>query len=87
MWGFRAEPAAVAEAIRLVVIAAVGFGLLKWTPEQQAMLLAVVSVILTMFVRQNVTSQVTLEQAGTTQAQVHDVAANPTAVLTVSRLP
>lgn len=86
MWGFRAEPAAVAELIRLVVIALVGFGVIHWTTEQQAMLLAVVSVALTFFVRENVTSQATLHKAGVTQAQVESVAADPNTVLTTTRV-
>lgn len=81
MFGFRAEPAAVAELIRLVLIACVGFGLIHWTSEQQAMLLAVVSAVLSFFVRQNVTSQATLHKAGTTQTEVERVAEDPATVL------
>ena len=83
MWGFRAEPAAVAEFIRLALIAVIGFGLLNWTVEQQAMVLAVVSAGLSFFVRQNVTSQETLKKAGTSQAQVEAVAADDSKKMSV----
>jgi hypothetical protein len=82
MWGFKAEPAAIAEVIRQFVFALVVFGLVNWTETQQAALLSVVSVVLTLFVRQNVTSQATLEEAGVTQQQVAAVADNPRMVLT-----
>lgn len=83
MWRLKAEPAAIAEVIRLALIAAVGFGLLKWTVEQQAMLLALVSAVLSIFVRQSTTSEATLKAAGTSGDQVAAVAADPNKSLTV----
>jgi uncharacterized membrane protein affecting hemolysin expression len=81
MWGFRAEPAAVAELFRLVMFLAIAFGWVQWSDSQQGTVLAVVSAVLTLFVRQNVTTQVTLEKAGVTQAQVAAVAESPTKIL------
>lgn len=77
MWGFRAEPNAVAEAIRQGVIALVGFGVLHWTTEQQALLLAFVSAALSLFVRSQVTTESTLRKAGTTKDVVEAVAVDP----------
>ncbi len=86
MFGFRAEPAAIAELVRLVFIALMGFGVIHWTDAQMASVLAVLSVVLTFFVRQNVTSQATLAKAGTSQEQVERVADSPTQTLTVSHV-
>lgn len=84
MWGFRVEPAGVAEAIRQILFMVVLFGLVSWTDAQQAAVLSVVSAVLSLFVRQNVTTAKTLQQAGVTQDQVARVADNPAQVLTVS---
>lgn len=63
MIGFRAEPTAVVSAIRLCIHAAIAFGL-DWTPEQVVTLMAAVEAVLMVFLRQQVTSDRTLDRSG-----------------------
>lgn len=69
MFGFKAEPALIAGAIRAVILCAVSFGL-KWTGEQVASLMLAVEAVLTLVLRQSVVSQNTLEKSGTTVKEV-----------------
>jgi hypothetical protein len=71
--GWRAEPVAIAAAIRACILAATAFGL-AWTPEQIASLMLAVETVLALVLRAQVTTDATLTQAGTSRAEVHDAA-------------
>lgn len=77
MLGFNAEPAVIAGAIRAIILCAVAFGL-KWSADQIAALMLAVEAVLTLVVRQTVTSQDTLHAAGLTQRGVTEMAASRT---------
>lgn len=76
-FGFNWEPVMIAEVIRLGMLALVSFGL-TLTTEQQVTILALVSALLAVVTRQNVTSQDTLHDAGLTQKSVVKMAAENT---------
>jgi hypothetical protein len=86
MWGFRVAPTLVAEALRQLMFLAIGFKFIEWTSEQQGLVLSFVSALLAFFVSQNVTTNKTIERAGTTPEEVHKVAQNPDQVMTVQNL-
>ena len=73
MTGWRVEPVAVAAAIRAVILAAVAFGL-EWTGEQVAAVMLAVETVLVLVLRSQVTSNDTLQRAGTSRQQIQDVA-------------
>lgn len=70
MLGFKYEPTAIAEAIRLALIALALGGVLQLDDKVILAIVGATSAILSLFVRQSVTSQNTLERAGTSQAAV-----------------
>jgi hypothetical protein len=63
----------------MCLYALIAFQIIVWTDVQIVALLAAVDSVLTLFVRSNSTSQVTLEQAGTSQAHVEALAKANTA--------
>jgi hypothetical protein len=69
-FGFKWEPTAIAEAIRLVLIAFALSGAIHLDDKVILAIVGAVSAVLSLFVRQSVTSQNTLEKAGTSQAAV-----------------
>lgn len=69
MWGFNWEPALIAAALRSLLLAAALFGA-SLSPEQIAGIMVAAEAILAIVVRQNVTSQNTLQAAGTSQKEV-----------------
>lgn len=68
--GFKYEPTAIAEAIRLLLIALALSGALQLDDKVILAIVGAVSAILSLFVRQSVTSQNTLTLAGSSQAAV-----------------
>jgi hypothetical protein len=68
--GFKYEPTAIAEAIRLALIALALGGAIQLDDKVILAIVGAVSAVLSLFVRQSVTSQNTLEKAGTSQAAV-----------------
>lgn len=82
MTGFRAQPVAVVGAVRVVIYALTTFGLLKWTDIQVDAVLMVVTVVLIplvefvsgMFLRSKVTTDDTLDAAGTSRRDVQSAA-------------
>lgn len=73
MRGFRAEPVAVTAAIRACLMVAMSFGL-GWTAEQLAAVMLAVELVLALFLRGQVTSERTLDAAGTSGHEVRGVA-------------
>jgi hypothetical protein len=68
--GFKWEPAAIAEAIRLVLIALALGGAIQLDDKVILAIVGAVSAVLSLFVRQSVVSQNTLEKAGLTKSDV-----------------
>jgi hypothetical protein len=68
--GFKYEPTAIAEAIRLTLIALALGEAIQLDDKVILAIVGAVSAILSLFVRQVVTSQNTLEKAGSSQAAV-----------------
>ena len=79
-FGFNAEPVAVAAAIRAVLLALMAFGL-HVTEQQLAAVMLAVELVLALVVRTQVTSDATMRAAGTSAAEVREVAADPYAEL------
>lgn len=75
MVGFKWEPAAIAEAIRLVLIALALGGAIQLDDKVILAIVGAVSAVLSLFVRQSVVSQNTLEKAGTSKSEVVALAA------------
>lgn len=73
MRGFRAEPVAVVAVINAGLTLAVLFGV-DITPEQQAGVIVFVNALLALFLRSQVTSERTLDRAGTSSKEVRGVA-------------
>jgi hypothetical protein len=67
--GLHAEPAVVTGVLRLVIYAAVSFGL-AWSPEQVMAVLAASEGVLTLVTRATVTSTRTIEAAGMTSEEI-----------------
>lgn len=70
MLGFKWEPAAIAEAIRLVLIALALGGAIQLDDKVILAIVGAVSAVLSLFVRQSVVSQNTLEKAGTSKQTI-----------------
>lgn len=70
MLGFKWEPAAIAEAIRLVLIALALGGAIQLDDKVILAIVGAVSAVLSLFVRQSVVSQNTLEKAGTSKQNI-----------------
>jgi hypothetical protein len=68
--GFRAQPVAVSEFVRQLFFTLAMFGLLQWTDAQQMAVMQLLSLGLAMLTYNSVTSQSTLEKAGSSQAAV-----------------
>jgi hypothetical protein len=68
--GFKWEPAAIAEAIRLVLIALALGGAVQLDDKVILAIVGAVSAVLSLFVRNSVVSQNTLEKAGLTKSDV-----------------
>jgi len=68
--GFRAQPVAVSEFVRQVFFTLAMFGILTWTNEQQMAVMQLLSLGLALFTYNSVTSQATLEKAGSSQVAV-----------------
>jgi hypothetical protein len=68
--GFKWEPAAIAEAIRLVLIALALGGAIQLDDKVILAIVGAVSAVLSLFVRNSVVSQNTLEKAGLTKSDV-----------------
>jgi hypothetical protein len=73
--GFKWEPAAIAEAIRLVLIALALGGAIQLDDKVILAIVGAVSAVLSLFVRQSVVSQNTLEKAGTSKDAIVAMAA------------
>lgn len=80
--GFRAEPVAVVGAVRAVIYMLMAFGLVAWTDLQiEAVLLVVTLAVIPfveflsgLFLRSKVTTDDTLEAAGTTRREAASAA-------------
>ncbi len=82
----RTEPAGLTFAVRAVIYALVAFHLVAWTEDQIVALLAAVDAVLTVVLRAYSTSVATLEQAGTSPAEiVARAAANQSVTVTPFR--
>jgi hypothetical protein len=68
--GFRVQPVAVSEFVRQVLFTLAMFGLVQWTDAQQMAVMQLVSLGLALLTYNSVTSQKTLEDAGSSQAAV-----------------
>lgn len=68
--GFRVQPVAVSEFVRQVFFTLAMFKILTWTNEQQTAVLQLVSLGMAVLTYNSVTSQKTLEDAGSSQAAV-----------------
>jgi hypothetical protein len=73
--GFKWEPAAIAEAIRLVLIALALGGAIHLDDKVILAIVGAVSAVLSLFVRNAVVSQNTLEKAGTSKETIVAMAA------------
>jgi len=85
-FGFRAEPIAIAAAIRAVLLAAMAFGL-DWTAEQLAAVMLAVELVLALFLRTQVVSERTARRAGTSLEEVTRVARSPYGTMRADRWP
>jgi hypothetical protein len=74
MWakfsGFKFQPVAISEFVRQAFFTLVLFDLLKWSNDQQMAVLQLLSLGMAMLTYTSVTSQATLEKAGSSQAAV-----------------
>jgi hypothetical protein len=68
--GFRVQPVAVSEAVRQALFTLALFNIVAWTNEQQMAVLQLVSAVMAILTYNSVTSQATLEDAGSSQAAV-----------------
>jgi Tfp pilus assembly protein PilO len=68
--GFRVQPVAVSEAVRQALFTLALFNIVAWTNEQQMAVLQLVSAVMAVLTYNSVTSQATLETAGSSQAAV-----------------
>lgn len=68
--GFRVQPVAVSEAVRQALFTLALFNIVAWTNEQQMAVLQLVSAIMAVLTYNSVTTQATLETAGSSQAAV-----------------
>lgn len=68
--GFRVQPVAVSEAVRQALFTLALFNVVAWTNEQQMAVLQLVSAIMAVLTYNSVTTQATLETAGSSQAAV-----------------
>ena len=68
--GFRVQPVAVSEFVRQALFTLVLFNVVTWTNEQQMAVLQLVSLGMAVLTYNSVTSQKTLEDAGSSQAAV-----------------
>jgi hypothetical protein len=85
--GFKYEPTAIAEAIRLTLISLALAGAIQLDDKVILAIVGAVSAILSLFVRQAVVSQATLEKAGSSQAAVVAKAEENTATEARTRPP
>jgi hypothetical protein len=68
--GFKFQPVAISEFVRQALFTLALFNLVTWTNEQQMAILQLVSLGMAVLTYNSVTSQATLEQAGSSQAAV-----------------
>lgn len=84
MFGFRREPVAIIGLIQAVIYLVTEFGVTV-TPGQQSAIVLVVNAFMVVFLRSQVTSETTLQQAGTSRAEMQKVAADPYASMAIKR--
>lgn len=71
------EPAAIASAVRVTMVALITFGVINWTDDQLLTAMVAFEAVLLLFVRSQSASAGTLGHAGTTVREVTDVARDP----------
>lgn len=85
MHGWRAEPVAVAAAIRSLILVGVAFGL-RVTDHQLAAVMLAVELVLALVLRSQVTTEDTMRAAGTSGPDVARIAGDPQAILVEKRV-